>query len=147
MLLTNSDVKAVLTSNFADQRMAAISFYINRLLSRVNYGGGIEQYRIKNTVTNTYITSFSDFITAISEDHLVADYVYATEAHSVDKTHPFQVTLTNLKVELTKFSNEDNYYTNMYGNKPEGYMLVLTVNYLSDADDVLPLKIINVKLV
>jgi hypothetical protein len=146
MLLTQTQLKSILLDNFNDIRIAAISFYMNRLISRVTFGGGIEQYRIYNTVTDSYITDLPSFLNAIDEAHIHANYAYSTEEHSVEKTHPIQVTLTNLIVKLDNHATDDSYYHSLVGYNTAGNKLTFTINYLSDGDDVLPLKIINIKL-
>ena len=73
-MLTNSQVKDIITQNLNDDRIFSIQAFITRLLERKVYGDGIEQYRVKDKVTNTMVTSLSDFIDKLDANSLRPDY-------------------------------------------------------------------------
>lgn len=144
-MLTAAGIKTIIENNFADDRIFAIQSFIYRLIERKTYGDGINQYRIKNTNTNTYITSLADFLTNIDTTKLVAEYHYFCDRMGGDRAHPFYAVMENYEVELNRFSKEDSIYFNMFGENNKNIMFLF--NYLADADPTLPIKIFEVKLV
>ena len=68
-----------------------------------------------------------------------------TDRMAGDRTNPTVVVLQNFVVELTPHSKEDSYYTGSYGSGEKKIMFL--VNYISDGDEVLPLKIFSVRLI
>lgn len=157
-MITHSKMKDVLVANFNDDRIGAIQLFVERLLVRKNHGGGVDQYRLFNTVSNSYITSMAQFInaiqTSIATNDLSMSYDYYTSLHTGDRTHPMVVSLQNVEVRVDKNGDEtDRWLLQTYGNssrkKDENVYLktlCFSINYLSDADDTLPLKIYEVKL-
>lgn len=144
-MLTNAQIKTILIDNLNDLRINGAALFINNLISRENYGGGIEQYRIYNTNTNAYVESLADFINGIDENTLVQNWSINTGLKELDKTQPTVITLSNFEVSLEKTTDEDYSFTEMYGVSTKKIVIVL--NYLSDGDTILPLKIVRVKLV
>lgn len=144
-MLTNAQIKTILIDNLNDLRINGAALFINNLISRENYGGGIEQYRIYNTNTNSYVESLVDFINGIDENTLVQNWNINTGLKELDKTQPTVITLSNFEVSLEKTTDEDYSFTEMYGVSTKKIVIVL--NYLSDGDTILPLKIVRVKLV
>lgn len=141
-MLTNAALVTLLNTNLNDDRSLSIQMYFTRLIDRKVFGNGINQYRIKNTVNNTYITTLAGFIAAISPIYIKPDYYYyATQTTIGDTIHPAIVLLTNLVVELSNYSDEDDIYTTNvgYGNKTIGLIL----SYMNESE---PLKITDIKL-
>lgn len=141
-MLTNAALVTLLNTNLNDDRMLSIQMYFTRLIDRKVFGSGINQYRIKNTVTGLYITSLADFIAAIDPLYIKPDYYYyATQTTIGDTIHPAIVILTNMVVELIAYSDEDDIYTTNvgYGDKTIGLIL----SYMNESE---PLKITDVKL-
>lgn len=143
-MMTNLEIKNIISNNLTDNRMFSIQLFINNLIARTKFGNGINQYRIKNTTTNTYITNLSEFITNIDETKLRYNYYFSNEVTESDKVHPFIVSINNYIVELDKDIEEDMVYTNMFGNNSR---IAFLMSYVSDGDSVLPIKLINVKLI
>jgi hypothetical protein len=143
-MITNADTKSLFLANLADVRISAISLFINTLISRKQFGGGIEQYRIKNTDTGDYITNLDDFALAVSDTKLTIGYYFHSDKLGGDRTHPMALTLDNLEVELNQLSGEDALYTVRYGLNAKRFMFLM--NYLSDGDVDLPIKIFEVRL-
>jgi hypothetical protein len=52
--------------------MLFAQLFLSELIERNIYGDGVLQYRVKNVVTDTYVTSLSSFISGISEDYIKA---------------------------------------------------------------------------
>lgn len=145
-MLTKSQFKDILVNNLNHTYMYSFQLFLTRLISRNVHGGGINQYRIKNLTTDTYITTLDEFIAAIDHNSLSLSYDFFNNyGRSIESPHPFFVTLDNFKVELTKYSDEDDVYFELYGDKVKTIMFIM--NYLCDLDNLLPLKIIDVKLI
>lgn len=144
-MLTNIQLKDVVAQNLADLRIYAIQAFLTRLIARKTHGSGIEQYRIHDKVTNTAVTSLDDFITKLDPASLVADYFYYSDGMTGDRTHPTAVNLSNFEVKLDKNSPEDSVYFSMFGAEAKNILLLL--NYLSDGDLDLPLKVFEIRLI
>lgn len=145
MLITSAQLKTVLDENFADIRSTSILLFVRDLLERVRHGGGIEQYRLVNKKTNAKITTVDEFIAAIDTDSLKMSYYRFAEKMGGDRIHPFAVIPENIEVQLDQNAPEDGNYTSAYGMTANKVMFL--INYLSDADPTLPLKIFDIKLV
>lgn len=143
-MLNQAAVNAILAANFSDDRIYAIQSFITDLIERKKYGGGVNQYRIKNTNDGTYITDLAGFVSNIDPTKLEAKYNYLNDKLSGDRTHPFTVTIGNYIVELSDLTTEDEIYTEMFGNDKK--VIKFFLNYLADGDTVLPIKIFQVKL-
>ena len=149
-MLTKAQLKTVLVNNLQDNRLFAIQAYLEALIERRTYGGGINQYRIKDNMTSSYITSLSDFISKLDANSLFCSYDYNCRMLDVDKTSPFILSPGNYIVELNPNSREDSLYTSKFGEglgQTYRYNIFFYINYLGDADPTLPLKIIHVRLV
>lgn len=144
-MLTNADLKTILTENFADVRCTSILLFIRDLLERKKHGGGIEQYRVTNTKTGQVVTSVDDFIAGLDTDSLNMAYYRFAEKMGGDRIHPFCVIPENFEVTFNTNSDEDSNYTVSYGFKASKIMFL--INYLSDADPGLPLKVFEIRLV
>lgn len=144
-MMTNSQVKDVIVANLGDDRIFSIQAFLTRLIERKVYGDGIEQYRIKDKVSGAWVTDLNDFIAKIDAASLKPDYFYYSDKMEGDRVHPIAVNLANFEVYLDEHSDEDNIYTQMFGKSPVKNILLL-INYLSDADPVLPLKVFEIKL-
>ena len=144
-MLTPAGLKAIVDANFADDRIFAIQSFIAKLIERKVYGGGINQYRIKNTNDDTYITNLTTFLANIDVTKLTGEYNYFNDKMGGDKNHPFTVTIHNYLVELNEFTDEDDIYRTLFGSNPKTIMFL--INYLADADTILPLKIYEVKII
>lgn len=144
-MLTNADVKDIIAQNLTDVRIFAIQSFLTRLIERKKHGSGILQYRIKDKVTNQFVTSLDDFIAKLDINSLVPDYFYYSEKMGGDRTHPIAINLSNFTVVLDSHSPEDAIYFDMFGREDKNILLLL--NYLSDGDTVLPLKIYEIRLI
>jgi hypothetical protein len=143
-MLTNTALKTLITKNFADVRCTAILLFIRDLVERKKFGGGIEQYRLFNKTSGQYITSVTDFMASIDDTALTMSYFYNSDTMTGDRVHPFKVVLDNIEVRLNPNSADDDQFTMMVG-MPNRIMFLM--NYLSDADNDLPLKIFEVRLI
>jgi len=144
-MLTNTQMRDAIAVNLNDPRMFAIQAFLTRLIERKTHGDGISRYRIRDKNTNTDVVSLNDFITKISPTSLIADYFYYSDRMLGERTHPVAVNLTNFVVNTTKNSDEDSIYFNMFGG--DGTDILLLLNYLSDNDVDLPLKIYEIRLI
>lgn len=143
-MLTNTQMKDVVVANLGDLRIYAIQAFLSRLIERKVHSAGIDQYRIKDKVTNTMVTSLDDFIDKMDADSLYPDYFYYSEKMTGDRTHPTAINLSNFEVTLNKHSQEDAIYFEMFGGDSKNILILL--NYLSDGDLDLPLKIFEIRL-
>jgi len=142
--MTNEQFRAIIAANLIDVRITSITLFINRLISRNLYSAGIDQFRLKNTVTDTYIKNMQEFIAAIVPTHLTADFNYNADRMTGNSIHPMVVTFDNIDVNLNRNSIEDELYFNAYGYSSK---IQMSLNYLNDADPNLPLKVYTIKLV
>ncbi len=145
-MMTNSQVKDIIVQNLGDDRIFSIQAFLTRLIDRQVHGDGIEQYRIKDKVSGNWVKDLNDFIAKIDADSLHPDYFYYSDKMVGDRTHPMAVNLANFEVQLNEHSNEDSIYTQMFGGKGGIKNILLLINYLSDVDPDLPLKIIEIRL-
>lgn len=144
-MLTNAEMRDIVVQNLYDIRIFSIQAFLTRLIKRKIHGNGIEEYRIYDKVTNTNVTSLNDFITKISAKSLHADYFYYSGSMSGDCIHPFAICLSNFTITIDRNSDEDSIYFNMFGSEIKNILLLL--NYLSDGDTIIPLKIYEIRLI
>lgn len=144
-MLTNADIKDIISQNLSDPRIFSIQAFLTRLVKRQTFGDGILQYRIKDKVTNTYVTDLADFITKIDPASLFPDYFYYSDKMQGDRVHPFAVNLSNFTVALDANSAEDSIYFEMFGR--EDKHILMLINYMNDGDTVLPLKLFEIRLI
>ena len=145
MVIDIPTMQQILYKNFQDVRISAIQLYIQRLLRRNKISTGINEFRIKNLVTGQYVTSMNEFETLVSTQSLTMSYHFNSDRMSGDHTHPVLVVLDTLQVELNPNSNEDEIFINTYGRLVN--RIAFSLNYMSDSDLDLPVKIFEVKLV
>ena len=144
-MMTTIEMKAVIAANLDDNRILAIQLFLTDLIEREKFGGGVERYRIKNTLTDQYVTSLTEFKNQVDPGSIKMSMYQHTDRMAGDRTNPTVVVLQNFVVELTPHSKEDSYYTGSYGSGEKKIMFL--VNYISDGDEVLPLKIFSVRLI
>lgn len=144
-MITKTDMKNIIVANLSDQRILAIQLFISALIKRTPVAyDGVEQYRIKKTSDGSDIATLSEFMSALDANWLTYEYYKSSDRLGGDRTHPVLVRIKNMHITLG--DNEyDAGYTSMFGSgvKEFGFL----VNYLSDGDEVLPLKIFEVRLV
>lgn len=145
MVIDLPTMQRILYKNFQDVRISAIQLYIQRLLRRNRVSAGVNEYRVKNIVTGEYVTSMNEFETLMSTQDLTMSYHFNSDRMSGDRTHPVLVVLDNLQVELNPDSPEDELFINNYGRLVN--RIAFSLNYLSDGDEDIPVKIFEVKLV
>ena len=143
-MLTNAIAKTTLIDNLNDIRISAITLFLERLIERKVHGGGINQYRIKNKLTDTYITSLADFILAIDETELTYDFNYSGDKAEADRLRSLIIIPNNFIIELDSHTDEDDLYFSRYGKSVNRIMFLL--NYMNDGDTVLPLKVFDIRL-
>lgn len=147
-MLTPLDFKNIITNNLTDQRIFSIQAFITRLIDRKTFGGGVEQYRIYDKTTATYVTSLADFITKLDVNSIIPDYFYNADKMTGDRIHPIAINLTNFVIRLNINSDEDNYYHSVYGaGALDNKSILLLANYISDGDLVLPIKLYEIRLI
>ena len=145
MVIDIPTMQQILYKNFQDVRISAIQLYIQRLLRRNRVSAGVNEYRVKNIITGEYVTSMNEFETLMSTQDLTMSYHFNSDRMSGDSTHPVLVVLDTLQVELNPNSNEDEIFINTYGRLVN--RIAFSLNYMSDSDLDLPVKIFEVKLV
>ena len=145
-MITVERVKELLDLNLRDERMAASALFISQLVARKRFGSGIEQYRIKNIVTDTWITSLEEFITQIDPAQLYLSYPYQGEKLQGDRVTGFMVTLDNLKVVWDSNARSDFPFTGIYDFKSQN-TFQFYLAYMNDGDLEVPLKISFLKLI
>ena len=143
-MLTNTELKTVIVKNLNDPRLYSLQRFLTDLIKRKTQDGGIPQYRITNTVTNQPVTSLTDLIDSIYPASLKPEVVKNADALGGDRLHPFRVILDNLKVTVNRYTTEDQDY---FVSGKEDLKIALYINYLSDADPDLPLKVFSFRLI
>jgi hypothetical protein len=144
-MLTPADFKAIISANFDDNRIFAIQSFVSNLIERKRFSDGINQFRIKDTNDGTFVTSLANFVSKIDDTKLSVGYHLFTDVMLGDRVHPMVASIGNLEVELNKHSAEDEIYFTMFGENVKKIMFI--ISYISDGDTVLPLKIIEIKLI
>ena len=142
--MTPANLVSAIQANLTDDRMYGVQLFIEKLLKRTIYGDGIEQYRVKDKVTNTMVTNLADFIAKLDANSLRPDYYYYSDKMEGDRVHPTAVNLSNFEVTLDEHAPEDSIYFSMFGKGSKNILILM--NYLSDADPVLPMKIFEIRL-
>lgn len=140
----------MIQANLGDIRMLSIQLFIEKLIERSRYGDGIDRYRIKNTTTDTFITSLSDFKAAITGPDLDLSYPYGSlEEIRGDRVTGVEVTPLNLEVQFNHHSSEDAFFSTMYDvEKVNKYKFILHMSYMNDSGDDAPaMKIYHIRLV
>lgn len=143
-MITKDELKTILVDNLRSPRQYGLQLFLTELLERGNYGGGIERYRVKNTVTGAYVTTLEELIAALDAEQLRPRPMFNAPKLTGDRVHPAVVVVENLSVELLSYCEDDADFLQLSGSGTK--KLYLYVNYVSDDDTVLPLKIYTVKL-
>jgi len=143
-MITKSQVRQIITTNLNDIRMSSIQLFIDQFISRKVHGDGIEQYRIKDTLTDTYITSLNEFISKLDENHISYGYSMNSSIQSGEIITPMYILLNQYLVTLDENSDEDDVYVSRFGFSKT---IALHATYMNDGDMSVPLKIYSVKLV
>lgn len=139
----------MIQANLGDIRMLSIQLFIEKLIERTRHGGGVEQYRIKNTLTDTYITSLAEFKAALSAAQLDLSYPYnSTEGMLGDRITGIEVMPLNLEVQFNPHSSSDEFFSRMYDTDSNyRYRFVFHMAYMNDSvDDAPVMKIFHVRL-
>ena len=102
--MTTTEMKAVIAANLDDNRILAIQLFLTDLIEREKFGGGVERYRIKNTLTDQYVTSLTEFKNQVDPDSIKMSMYQHTDRMAGDRTNPTVVVLPNFVVELTPHS-------------------------------------------
>ena len=146
-MLTKDQMKQIIVDNFNDLRITSIQCYVQSLLERksVTVNDSITKYRMKNIATGNDITSIDEFLAAITPDSITFGYHLYSEGMSGDRVHPLHVGLNNISVTLDPYSPDDTLWSEMVGRMVDG-RISFYMNYLTDMDPVLPLKIFEVRI-
>lgn len=145
-MITYARVQQLLQLNLRDERVTSAVLFIQTLIERKNYGGGIERYRIKNKTTGNWVTSVEEFIDQIDANHIKMAYPYEGEKLQGDRITGFLVDLTNFEVQWTYESPADRPFLTFFDVACQRYFQFY-LTYLNDGDEVIPLKISYTKLV
>lgn len=145
-MITNARIKQLLELNLRDERMTASALFIQTLIERKNHGGGIERYRIKNTVTGQWVTSVEEFITQLDANEIKLSYPFEGEKLQGDRVTGFLVDLTNFEVQWNHHSISDRPHLTFFDIGSQKYFQFYLI-YMNDGDEVIPLKISYTKLV
>ena len=145
-MITKARIKQLLQQNLRDERMTAAALFINTLIERKHHGSGIEQYRIKNKITDAWVTSLEEFITGIDETKIHMEYPYEGEKLQGDRVTGFLVTLDQYEVYWNVESKSDRPLSGFFDFGSQKHFQFYLI-YLNDIDEALPLKISYTKLV
>lgn len=140
--MTPANLVSAIQANLTDNRMYGVQLFIEKLLKRTTYSPDIVQYRITNLTTNTKITTLAEFSAAITQAGVKASFPYNGEGMQPDRVVGFEVNLTNIEVEFHPLSKDDAFFSQMYDfSKKTKFQFTFHMGYMSDGDEVLPLKI------
>lgn len=144
---TKTQVLNNVLANLADERTHSASLFLERLISRDFYGSGIERYRVKNLKTGGYVTDVAGLISAMAVDSITVSYPFASAQLLADRVTGYNVKFDNLEVSFTDYSDEDQLFTELFGDTDTTYRLQFHMSYLNDNDPSLQVKLCNVRLV
>ena len=121
-----------------------IYLFLSELIERSKYTqlGGL--YRVINTITNTAVVSVEDFLNSLSPSSVVARFNF-NEGYDSSRPHSLYVTVSNLIVKLDSTNSEDQIWLEKYGSSAKYVRFYM--NYLTDLDPNIPLKVCDIKLV
>lgn len=152
--MTKTQLVQLLKDNLADSRIYPIRLFLEDLVERKVILDGVEKYRMYTLTpslvpgeepTRTYITSIEGFLASITEEGITPGYPYFTYKPHSNMTTPLSVDVTNIHVEISHYTEEDNKYVQMWGSKITKHVNFILA-YTNDNDTTLPLKIVNVIL-
>lgn len=142
-MITTAVVQSTILANFNDNRIASAHLFIRDLLERKVVLDGISRYRITTTPGNVEVTTMAEFLSNITAGNITLHYPYNLFNVEPDKTTPIQVVLNGMKVNVLPVE-EDGPFAGMSGHGDKKIMIYL--NYVADADSVLPVKIVGITL-
>lgn len=145
-MISKERVKELLQLNLRDERITSAALFISNIVQRKTYGSGVEQYRIKNTLTGQWVTSLDEFINSISQDDVFLSYPYEGERLAGDKVTGFLATIDHFEVIWNPESKSDKDFASFFDLKTQKLFQFLMV-YMNDGDTTLPVKATYVKLV
>lgn len=115
-IYSDASIISDLKDNLNNKLFIAFQRFIQDLLQRNHHDSVINQYRVFNLATNSYITSFDDFVNNISD--IKVNYAYTSSCDVSNNTpHPFFIKIQNYEVRLMKESLDDSYYFEKYGSQ------------------------------
>ncbi|MDD2819439.1 MAG: hypothetical protein PHN51_11685 [Candidatus Nanopelagicales bacterium] len=144
-MLTKPQVAAIIAANFADNRIFATPLFVSKLLERSVHGGGIDRYRMTNTLTGQPITTEAEFLAAVNACDFTLNYPFDSEPMSTDRVTGFYVTVKNISIKFHQYSEEDAFFGRFldFGRHPDHrYGVQFYLGYMNDGDEVLPIKVI-----
>lgn len=142
-MITNTSLKSIIVNNLNDIRITSIALFLQELIERKDPIEEQYRYRVYDNVAKRYITSVDDFKNSIDPDSLKLAYFYNSDKMTGDRVHPLIANVGNFSIKLEKFIPEDNKYFEFFGPVTR---ISFLINYLSDGDADLPLKIFEVRL-
>lgn len=144
---SNADAIANLATNLNDNRHYGIYLFIMDLIERKSPEPGVNRYRLFNTKTNSFITSYSGFINALSVNDTDASFPYTSGKVETDRVVGYLLTLKNIQVIFDRRSGDDIDYffrTTQCELREPYYHLRFGLSYVNEGE---PVKINDVRIV
>lgn len=137
-----AELAAAAVAALNDIRCASVRLYLEDLLKRPKFGGGIPEHRVYIKDTDTPVPDFATLLTHITEANINISYnAVGNSGAFKDKCKPVTLYLKGLEVRLISYLDEDTYLTSGHGK--DASVLAITLNYVGDNDTALPLKAIE----
>ena len=116
-MLSNNQIVTLLQNNLNHDALYPIQLFLTNLIERQNYGNGINQYRIYDNVTNSYIVNLNDFISKLVATEIEPYIDFNFNLRNEDRSQTVNIKLKNFIVELNNYSYDDNDFLMTFGNR------------------------------
>ena len=147
-MITKAELAARVRSNLTDARILSTQLFIYNLLERGDAGPEVPRWRAR--CGGVDVTSLDDFVSNVTEANISVQYPYDGERFNNDRVTGVEVTVTGITVSANENSTHDAGLFALL-KLPLKHEQLWNVNffiaYMNDGDEVLPLKIANVRLV
>ena len=148
-MLSNSQIVTIIQNNLNHDALYPIQLFLTKLIERQNYGNGINQYRIYDNVTNSYIVDLNDFISKLVATEIEPYIDFNFDLRNENYGQAVNIKLKNFVVELNNYSYDDNDFLMTFGNRENLSKKIIFVmgNMDSTFTSSLPLVIRSIKLI
>lgn len=148
-MLSNSQIVTIIQNNLNHDALYPIQLFLTKLIERQNYGNGINQYRIYDNVTNSYIVDLNDFISKLVTTEIEPYIDFNFNLRNEDYGQTVNIKLKNFVVELNNYSYDDNDFLMTFGSRENLSKKIIFVmrNIDPTFTSSLPLVILSIKLI
>ncbi len=142
-MLTNAQLKQLIIDNLNSPFCFPVTLLLTKMIKRDNASLGSSYLnRIKDTNSNTEVTSLADFISKIDDTKF--DLTVSTSNYS-NNNIGVSITMKNFQITLNEQFKEDSGLSSLFGIGT--HYIRFNLAYARDLDTALPLKITNIVLI